>query len=201
MHAHLELAFVEVADYDLQKLLEPGNIKIPTSIGSDANSRIGELGGLPMVAHRHGAVSVAALSGLVLALLGAELFAPPWTEKYGVDVWNLQAAREEARVNEEQAVVVEAQRVRILREIEVSGHTATRLIDEKITLLEAMAELEPILRNRTGFECAWPFDPPPTFRHAVARYAITRVEAELRNDPERQALVCARLRAEYAALK
>ncbi len=154
-----------------------------------------------MAAQRAGAVSIAALSGLVLTLVIAHLCAPRWIQHLGLDVWNFHALREEARINNEHAAVVEAQRIRILRESETSGHTASRLIEGTLTLADATDELEPILRHRAGFECAWPYDPPPTFRHGVARYAITRVEAELRDDPDRLAVVSARLKDEYDALK
>ena len=154
-----------------------------------------------MAAQRTGAVSVATLAGLLLALVFADLVAPQWCQEFGLDVWNFRAVREDARRVEEQAVSVEAQRVRLVREIELAGQTSGRLIEAKITLAEAIDELEPVLLYRVGFECSWPLDPPPTFRHAVARYIITRVKAELATNPDKLASVSARLNAEYAALK
>jgi len=154
-----------------------------------------------MVAHRPGTVSLAALSGLVATIFVANLIAPVWIQSVGLDVWNLESVREESRLNEEHAVAVEAQRIRILREVQVSGHTAHRLIEGTVTLEVAVDELEPIMRNRVGFECAWPLDRPPTFRHAVARYIINRVDAELANDPEKRAGVCAQLKVAYDNLK
>ncbi|MCE9562795.1 MAG: hypothetical protein K8U57_12180 [Planctomycetes bacterium] len=154
-----------------------------------------------MAAQRAGTVSVATLSGLVLTLVAAELLAPRWVQSLGLDVWNFHALREEARITREHSVAVEAERVRLRREVEASGHTANRLIDGRITLADAIDELEPILQHRVGFECAWLQDPPPTFRHSVARYIINRVEATLEAKPEQRTVVSARLKAEYDALK
>jgi len=184
--------------YDLPTDVMPD--KIQTSPFARRNRGIGP-GGLPMAAQRTGAVSVATLAGLLLALVFADLVAPQWCQEFGLDVWNFRAVREDARRVEEQAVSVEAQRVRLVREIELAGQTSGRLIEAKITLAEAIDELEPVLLYRVGFECSWPLDPPPTFRHAVARYIITRVKAELATNPDKLASVSARLNAEYAALK
>jgi len=154
-----------------------------------------------MAAHRPGAVSLAALAGIVATIFVADLVAPRWIQQLGLDVWNFQAVREESRLNEEHAIAVEAQRIRLLREVQVTGHTANRLINETITLEEAVDELEPIMRNRVGFECAWPHDRPPTFRHAVARYVVNRVDAMLADDPEQREVICAKLKIEYDNLK
>ncbi|WP_439622031.1 hypothetical protein [Gemmata sp.] len=154
-----------------------------------------------MVARRAGTVSAATLFGLVLSLVFTDLVAPRWVQAVGLDVWNIGTLRDEVRGHDEQAAIVEAQRIRIIREAEASGRVAERLAAGKISLAAAVDELEPTLRHRVGFECAWPNDRPPTFRHAVARYAITRVEADLTPDPERQAVVVARLLAEYADLR
>lgn len=154
-----------------------------------------------MVARRAGTVSAATLSALVLSLVCTDLLAPRWVRAVGLDVWNIGALHDEVRGHDEQAAIVEAQRIRIIRESEASGRIAEQLAAGKLSLAEAVNELEPTLRQRVGFECAWPSDPPPTFRHAVGRYAITRVEADLTNDPDRQATVVARLKVEYDALK
>lgn len=153
-----------------------------------------------MVTRRTGTVSVATLSALLLTFICADLTDPQWAKEFGLDVWNIRAIQKEAQEHNEQAALVEAQRIRIIREAEASGRVAEQLMDGKITLVAAIDELEPTLRQRVGFECAWPSDPPPTFRHAVARYAITRVEVELIRNPDRQAAVVARLQGEYSQL-
>ncbi|MFO0822458.1 MAG: hypothetical protein U0792_04955 [Gemmataceae bacterium] len=150
---------------------------------------------------RVGAASATALLGLLLAFATAEVFIPQWPHRLGLDVWNWHKVRAEARQHEQEAAAVEAHRVQLRREVEIANHIAAKLIARQITLLEAIDELSPILQHRIGFEHAWPHDPPPTFRHAVARYAITRVEAELANDPARPAEIVGRLKADYAALK
>lgn len=142
---------------------------------------------------RAGAVSIAGLLGLVLAILAAQ--------RLGLDHWNWYTARADAQRQDQEAIAIESQRIQFRREVAAADRITAKLREGQITLTQAIDELEPLMRHRVGFEHAWPYDPPPTFRHAVARYATTRVEAELANDPERRAVVCARLNAEYATLK
>lgn len=120
----------------------------------------------------------------------------------GIDAYlGVGDVRDDIRGHQADAATLEAQRVRVLREGEASGRVAARLIAGEVSLAAAVDELEPTLRERVGFECAWPDDPPPTFRHRVARYVMTRVGAELEGDPIRRAAVLARLDAEYEALQ
>ncbi|WP_439622368.1 hypothetical protein [Gemmata sp.] len=141
-----------------------------------------------MSARRTGAASAATLIAVALTALGIDA-------SLGVD------AREEVRRHEGDAAALEAQRVRVLRENEASGRVAARVIAGTLPLVGAVDELEPVLRERTGFASAWADDPPPTFRHRVARSILARVDAELAHDPARRAAVLARLDAEYAALR
>ncbi|WP_439627441.1 hypothetical protein [Gemmata sp.] len=143
-----------------------------------------------MTARRTGAASAAALLALGLALAAL-----------GVDASLGADARDEVRRHEADASALEAQRVRALREGEASGRAAARVIAGTLPLAGAVDELEPLLRQRTGFECAWTDEPFPTFRHRVARYVVIRVAAELKHDPDRRAAVLARLDAEYATLR
>ncbi len=142
-----------------------------------------------MTARRTGTASAAALIAVVVVAVGVDAY-------LGVD-----AARDDIRGNQADAAVIEAQRVRVVREGEASGRVAVRVIAGEVSLSGAVDELEPVLRERVGFECAWPDDPPPTFRHRVARYVMIRAGTELERAPARQVAVLARLDAEYAALR
>jgi hypothetical protein len=113
----------------------------------------------------------------------------------------LDAARSDARQYEADAAPIEDQRTRVLRENEYAGRVAARLIAGDLSLSAAVDELEPIVRDRRGFECAWPDQSFPTFRHRVARYVLTRVAADLEHNPSRRLDVLDRLNAEYAAMR
>ncbi|VTU02699.1 unnamed protein product [Gemmataceae bacterium] len=141
-----------------------------------------------MTARRTGAASVAALLAVAFVTLGTDAL-------LGID-----AASDDVRRHEAEAAHFEAQRVRMIRESEASGRVAARVAAGDLTLVGAVDELEPVLRERPGFDCAWLEDPPPTFRHRVARCVLVRVAAELENEPGRRAVVLARLDADYAAL-
>ena len=155
-----------------------------------------------MNARRTGAVSAAALSGLVLTLGLAQVVAPEWVKRVGLDVWNLHGLRAEARAGAKKDAELRVQREKLRREVELSEHIGVRLADGSLTLAEATDELEPILRDRTGFDTTRIFAyNAPTFRRGVARYAITKVHELLAPDPTRLAGVSARLEAEYAGLR
>ncbi|WP_439629575.1 hypothetical protein [Gemmata sp.] len=141
-----------------------------------------------MTTRRTGAASAAALLGLALTALGVDA-------GLGTD------AREEVRGHEGDAAALDAQRVRGRRESEASGRVAARVIAGDVSLSAAVDELEPALRERPGFDCAWADDPPATFRHRVARYVMVRVAVELGHDPAHRAAALARLDAEYATLR
>jgi hypothetical protein len=154
-----------------------------------------------MNARRTGAVSAAALSGLVLTLGLAQVVAPEWVKRVGLDVWNMPGLRADARASAKEAAELRARQEKLGQEIELSEHVAARLADGSLTLAEATDELEPILRDRPGFDAIRVAKyEAPTFRHGVARYAIMKVHALLARDPARRAAVSARLEAEYAAL-
>lgn len=139
-----------------------------------------------MLARRTGTVS--ALAFVAVAVLATE-------------AWVGRDFQGGSRTAEDEAHLLEAQQLRLAREREASGRVAARVIAGTLPLAGAVDELEPMLRARDGFECEWIDDPPPTFRHRVARYVTVRVEAELAHDPVRRTAVLARLHAEYAALR
>lgn len=138
-----------------------------------------------MPAHRTGAASAVALLAIAVVALGADAY-------LGID---------DARRHAGDAAVFEAQRIRVQREAEASGRVAARVIAGDLSLAAAVDELEPVLRERSGFESAWPEATFPTFRHRVARYVLTRVDTELQHTPLRRAIVLTRLDAEYAAFR
>lgn len=153
-------------------------------------------------ARRAGTASAATLSGLGAALVLAHTLAPAWAERVGLDLWNLPAARAEARSADEEAAAVRDRQERVFLEIEMGEHVAARLVSGTLSLRGAVGELEPVLRTRAGFQsvCTYQYE-VPTFRHGVARYAINRVERLLADDPVGWAAAACRLEAEYAGLE
>jgi hypothetical protein len=142
-----------------------------------------------VTARRTGTASAAALLAVVVAAVGVDAYL------------GVEDARDDILRHQADAAVIEAQRVRVVREGEASGRVVARLIAGEVSLAAAVGELEPALRERVGFECEWPDDPPPTFRHRVARCIRCRVAADLEHDPARQAAVLARFDVEYAGLR
>ncbi len=151
---------------------------------------------------RAGTASAATLSVLVSGLAAMHTLAPEWTQRVGIDVWNLPAVLEGQRAADDRAATIDAAQERATRRIEICGHITTRLLDAKMSLAEAVAEMAPLLQDVPGFQstCKLHYQ-APTYRHGVARYAIQRATQMLRHDPTRLAVVLERLEAEYAALK
>jgi hypothetical protein len=155
-----------------------------------------------MIVRRAGVVSVIVLTGLALIAGLANAVAPRWAKQVGLDIWNLPDLRAASLETESRRVELQEQAEQINHEIEAAEHVATRLIDATMTLSQAIDDLEPSLRNRAGFEIMrQQHNPVPTFRQAVARYAIFKVERRLQHDPSRWMPVSARLEAEYAAIE
>lgn len=141
-----------------------------------------------MSARRTGAASAAVLFAVVVFAFGVDLC-------FGV------AGREDLRRHEADAATLEVQRVRVIRENDLTAQVAAGVSEGSLSLAKAVDELEPVHRSRPGIECAWPSDPPPTFRHGVARSILARVDGDLEADPVRRAAVLSRLNDEYAALR
>lgn len=149
---------------------------------------------------RTGAVSAAALSGLALTLGLAHAVAPDWAARAGLDVWNLEELRDDFRANSEEWDELVEKEQRLHRECEATGSVAARMVEGELTLAEAADLLQPILRERPGFESTWRYDyRVPDFRRGCARYAIQRTVRDVA--PDRRAELEDRLEAEYAAMK
>ena len=124
-----------------------------------------------MNVRRNGAVSATVMTALTMALgLGlAGTAASGWAERFGLDVWNLSELRATARTIDVEKVSLDNRRETLQREIELGGRVAARLVAGTCTLREAVDVLEPVLRNRVGFDHFWEFQMrTPTLRHGVA---------------------------------
>jgi hypothetical protein len=151
---------------------------------------------------RAGTATVGTLTGLGLVVGLIHLTAPRWVNSLGLDVWNLPSLREDLRVTQQEGAVVDQRRQQIRHEIELADYITDELIHGRLTLAQATDRLEPMLRNRDGFECAWKQSyRMPSFRHGVAWYAIRRVEYRLRDDPARQVKITAQLEKEFTAIQ
>jgi hypothetical protein len=151
---------------------------------------------------RAGTTSAAALSAIILALGLAHAAAPQWTERIGLDIWNLFHLREQTRDHDRERERLKDREEQLGQEIEALDHLANRLSAGTLSLAEATDVAEPMMRNRTGFETAAELNyPAPTFRLSVARFLIARTGRTLETDPSRWAAVSSRLEAEYASMK
>ncbi len=125
-----------------------------------------------------------------------------WAAAMGLDVWNLPSALDQAKTIEAEREAADTKKAVMFRQFEAADHVTARLATEAMTLREAVDELEPLLRDRTGFDYVWRHKyQEPTFQKGVARYAIIRASRILEGDPTRWAALSTRLEAEYAAIK
>lgn len=151
---------------------------------------------------RAGTASAAALSAIILTIGLVQVAAPRWTERIGLDIWNLPALREQLQAHGREWEQLAGREEQLGREIELLDHLTNRLADGHVSLSEATDVAEPIMRNRAGFElCAELNYPAPTLRHSVARFLIARVGRSLEDDLSRSVAVSARLNGEYATLR
>lgn len=151
---------------------------------------------------RPGAASALILTALLAGLGAAQLVAPQWVKRVGLDFWNLaelranevQAGKARERINEEEE--------RLQHSIEISERLAAQLMEGRTTLKRAVDELEPLMRERTGFACVCEVAHKTTnFRVGTARHLILHVERMLSETPSYHCGVLERLETECAALK
>jgi hypothetical protein len=152
-----------------------------------------------IVIRRAGTTCIAALAVLPLSVGLAYAIAPAWAERVGLDLWNYPAACDSIQESRARAEAIHRERARLELEIEMAQHLAEGLAGGKLTLRDAVGRLEPILARRAGFhairESAYA---APTFRAAVARYAINHVREALLDDPSRWFALSVQLEIEYA---
>ncbi len=154
-----------------------------------------------MIAHHARKARVVALSTVMLSFALVVAAVPWWASEAGLDVWNLSAVRQQLSDVDQQRIGIDSKFRESQREKEACGHIATQLVNGTITLEQAVAELSPILANREGFYAGWKhLYKVPTFKHGVARYAITRAQSLLEGDAARFAEVTERLERQYAAI-
>jgi hypothetical protein len=151
---------------------------------------------------RTGTTSAAVLSGLVLTLGLTHAFAPGWSRRAGLDVWNLADARASLREVSEESARLDEESERLRESIETAEHITTRLIAGELALSRATDLVEPLMRERPGFRWhATPTHSAPTFRLSVASYLIDHAQRTGRIHPSRLAQFIAQLQAEYEAMK
>ena len=151
---------------------------------------------------RHtGIVSLAVLSIMVVIFVLACVISPRWAKRVGLDVWNLPGLNQKLKEARDRDAVLNEQHEQILREIEFGDYLAGRLIDGTMTLAQATDELEPILKNRPGFDITCEFAyRVSTLRQGTARCLIIRIEGMMNMD-SRWPAISARLEAEFAGIK
>lgn len=152
---------------------------------------------------RSGTASVAGLAGLVLTFGLVQAAAPEWANSTGLDVWNLSALAERVKATELQEETLATQMDQLRSEMEFAEHTSHRLANYSLSLAGATDLMEPILRQRSGFECVViHFYRAPTFRLAVAQNMIMRcLQRCHRMDLIDWSIMTARLGLEYSLMQ
>jgi hypothetical protein len=151
---------------------------------------------------RPGIASVATLGVLSLAVTAAHLVAPGWSRSAGLDLWNYPTVVADERAAIDRRVDLQATHDRFREQVEAADHIADLVIDGRLPLADAAAEVARINRDRPSFRdslrCT--FLDATTDRRRDAAYVIHKVSMRLSADPVRRDGVVARLRAEYDRL-
>ena len=150
---------------------------------------------------RPGFATAALVTGGVVAVLTVAL-ARHVIGAAGLNGWNLAAAEVELQQAESEQADLDALRTYRLRQIAASDDVIDRLVDGRLTLAAAVAELEQINRDRTpftdGLNQLFPDTPDPRLR--LARWVLSRVGNWRAGDPGRLAELLTRLETEYHEL-
>jgi hypothetical protein len=151
---------------------------------------------------RPGAASAAALLALGASFVAAHALAPEWSRRAGLDVWNLPAASAQLRAAAEEREAVLADAERSARRREAANQTAAKLAAGNVPLPAATDEIAEIFRDEPAMPVALGcrYADVPAGRLRFARHTIDRATRFLDDDPDRRAVVLARLEAEYRAM-
>lgn len=145
---------------------------------------------------------VAIAAGLVSAAVAAARAAPEWTAAAGLDFWNLPDLEAERRAALAEYASLEDRHQLLLDMAGANDRVAAALAEGRLSLAEAVAELEGINRDRPGFyPVLGMYAPAGTGeRELLARFALRKARTQLRGDPTRAAEVMPRLTAEFRAM-
>jgi hypothetical protein len=150
---------------------------------------------------RTGATTVATVFGLIFCVALANGLSPNWTQRVGIDVWNLPTAIEENRTADEELIALDKQAERLRWEMETGDYLAAELANGTKSLREAVDEMEPILSKRAGFSANLDFAyHTSSLRQGVARYLINRIPNLEKLEGKRRKEALCRLEQEYKLL-
>jgi hypothetical protein len=152
-------------------------------------------------ARRAGATSAATLFGLALTIVFAHAIAPEWIRRVGLDVWNLPSAIADSQSADRQSASLNAQEDQLFQEITLGDSIAAQIVAGSLSLEAAVDEMEPIMRNRSGFVITMQqYYGVSSFRQGVALYLISRL-SRIMSDPVQRAAARTHLEQEYARIK
>lgn len=152
---------------------------------------------------RPGAASAAVLIGLTASLVAANLIAPEWARRTGLDVWNYAALEAERCSAAEVRAEMEAQAERDGRRRVRADQLALRLAARDATLAAVALEIMELFSDDTGWRRSLEVRNPDVRdpRLLYARHTIHRAVRQLDHDPARQDEVRTRLEADYKELE
>jgi hypothetical protein len=155
---------------------------------------------------RSGTTVPLALVCLSVALAGIAGVAPQWTRASGLDFWNHGAEEAHLRTALEASQVWDGSFEQVIRRTEVTNQIATRLIEQRVTLDEALESVAAVLAAdpdwfaflRQHYRDTGVVPPSATDRDVMAAYLLNKVrrvlrEAEASGEPARAALLSARV--------
>lgn len=153
------------------------------------------------VNRRAGTTTATILTGLILILGLACAALPEWQRLSTLAVWDVGEVRANYRAQFEKRDTLQAQLELLHSQIETVDCLAARLASGTISLAEAVAECEPVVRDRPGFVTVLSLDyKTSSLKLMISRHLISRVSYVLREDTDQLRTTLARLEAECSAL-
>lgn len=151
---------------------------------------------------RPGIASVTSLGVLSLAMTVVQLAAPQWSERTGLDLWNYPGLVADERDIYARSDELDAHHVRLYEQVEAAEHIAELVIDQRLTLAEAVDRIARINEDRPTFEAGLNAAYPEVTgkRHTIAAYIMHKVKERLKHDSTRLAQVQVRLESEFLQL-
>jgi hypothetical protein len=150
---------------------------------------------------RAGATTVATLCGLALTVVAADAIAPRWVREAGLDVWNMSSAISANKTADEKYASLKVKEQQLYQDIQLGNNVAEELAAGTITLKDAVDEMEPVMKNRTGFVVSLQVCyGTSSLREGVARYLISRIPRSRTHDLVELSNTLYRLECEFETL-
>lgn len=144
---------------------------------------------------RTGVTSLGTLAAFTAVFVAVHVLAPQWARSAGLDVWQFPDLVQKQREEQERSLQIEAEFDCLTQQIAAGEAIMSELIDGRVSLDEAVVQIEAVNRERPGFAESIRSQHPQgkTYHERLALFLLARVELRLKEEPSLRDEVLSRI--------